>query len=130
MDAKFLAEVGKLVRSEQDSESLVAALSRSLRKSSHKPLSAKAVRDRFTETLRAVRSGRVQLVGAKPKNQVVIISLNDLARVVRMASHDVSFGEALRMQPGFQPVPTRAEMRQRPRGKQAYTVPDSALPSG
>ncbi|WP_187830038.1 hypothetical protein [Siccirubricoccus phaeus] len=122
MEQKLLADVEELLQARKDDAGLVAALSQSLGEASHEQPSVRVIRDKFTSTLRAVRSGRVQLVGTNPEDQVVMISLKDLARMVRWVARDVSFGEALRMQPSFRPVSLRAEMRQRPRGRQAYGV--------
>ena len=120
MDQKLLAKVDGFLQAGKDSDGLVTALSQSFGEASHEQLSVRAIRDRFTSTLRAVRSGEVQLVGTDPNDQVVMISLRDLAQMVRRAAGDVSFGEALRMRADFHPVALEVEMRQRPRGRQAY----------
>jgi hypothetical protein len=130
VDERILAEVEGLLRLRKDDAELVAALSESFGGTGREQSSVRAIRDGFTKTLRTVRSGRAQLVGTKPEDQVVIISLKDLARMVRRVAHDVSFGEALRATPHFHPVPLRAEMRQRLRGGQVYVLQDGHPAAG
>jgi hypothetical protein len=63
----------------------------------------RAARDRFNAIVAQARNGTPQLIGARPKNMTVVISLADLVDFVRVAAKGQSFGEALDAE-GFRPV--------------------------
>jgi hypothetical protein len=63
----------------------------------------RGARDKFGAVLGKARNGEAQLIGCTPEDMTVVISLKDLAELVRMVAEPESFGEALDAA-GFKPA--------------------------
>ncbi|WP_339151195.1 hypothetical protein J4T87_0027230 (plasmid) [Rhizobium sp. T1473] len=70
------------------------------------PITVKAARDSFTKVLARAREGGIQLIGKKTEDMAVVISLKDLATLIRSSARNRSFGSALD-EVGFNPVGKR-----------------------
>lgn len=64
---------------------------------------ARATRDRFNNILSQARNGTPQVIGLRPKEMTVVMSLSDLVEIVQVAAKGLSFGEALDAA-GLQPL--------------------------
>jgi hypothetical protein len=121
MERKLLNRISDLaVASEGD---VVEGLQELLSGSSDGSLTVRAARDSFTKVLARARSGDMQLIGKKLDDMAVVISLKDLAELVRSSTRGVSFGSLLEgqkplgrrvvgerrnrspLKPRFEPVP-------------------------
>jgi hypothetical protein len=101
MDQKLLTTlqtIGRLRRQEAE-VALVSAFS-AMGGSRHP---VRAARDGFNDILTQARNGTPQLIGHKPKDMTVVMSLSDLVDMVEIAAKRQSFGEALDAE-GFRPV--------------------------
>jgi hypothetical protein len=105
MDIEFLSAVRALpLRREAE---LKTALSELLtRTSGEGPLTIKGVRDRFSAVNRLAKSGQIQVVKGTPGDETVIVSMNDLAAIIRAAAASMSFTDALAVA-GFVPIKHR-----------------------
>lgn len=74
-------------------------------------LTVKAARDTFTKVLGKVRGGDMQVIGRKTEDMAVMISLRDLAALIRSSAKNMSFGSALD-EVGFAPLGRRIKIRQ------------------
>lgn len=74
-------------------------------------MTVKAARDTFTKVLGRVRGGDMQLIGKKTEDMAVVISLKDLAAILRSQSKNLSFGSALD-EVGFKPIGRRIKIGQ------------------
>jgi hypothetical protein len=74
-------------------------------------LTVKAARDTFTKVLGKVRGGDMQVIGRKTEDMAVMISLKDLAALIRSSAKNMSFGSALD-EVGFAPLGRRIKIRQ------------------
>jgi len=95
MDVNFLSAVRGLpsLRREPDLEK---ALSELLTKTAGEaPLTIKGVRDKFSTVNRLAKSGRIQVVKGPPGEETVIVSIKDLAAIIRAAAASLSFTDAL-----------------------------------
>jgi len=103
MDVNFLSAVRCLPSLRRVPE-LEMALSELLTKTSGEaPLTIKSVRDKFTTVNRLVKSGRIQVVKGPPGEETIIVSVKDLAAIIRAASASLSFTDALAIA-GFEPT--------------------------
>lgn len=73
-------------------------------------LTVKAARDTFTKVLGKVRGGDMQVIGRKTEDMAVMISLKDLAALIRSSAKNMSFGSALD-EVGFAPLGRRIKIR-------------------
>ncbi|MCS4088590.1 type II toxin-antitoxin system Phd/YefM family antitoxin [Rhizobium sp. BK176] len=73
-------------------------------------LTVKAARDTLSKVLDKARGGDMQVIGRKTEDMAVVISLKDLAALVRSASRPKSFGSALD-ELGFKPLGRRIKVR-------------------
>jgi hypothetical protein len=73
-------------------------------------LTVKAARDTFTKVLGKVRGGDMQVIGRKTEDMAVMISLKDLAALIRSSARTMSFGSALD-EVGFKPLGRRIKVR-------------------
>src|SRR6184192_1837428 len=103
MDVKFLSAVRCLPSLRQESE-LEKALSELLAKiSGEAPLTIKGARDRFSTVNRLAKSGRIQVVKGPPGEETVIVSIKELAAIIRAAAANLTFTDALNAA-GFVPT--------------------------
>lgn len=72
-------------------------------------LTVKAARDTFTKVLGKVRGGDMQVIGRKTEDMAVMISLKDLAALIRSSAKNMSFGSALD-EVGFAPLGRRIKI--------------------
>ena len=63
----------------------------------------RAARNAFNGILAGARNGTPQLIGRKPKEMAVVVSLSDLVDMIQVAAKGQSFGDALDAA-GFKPV--------------------------
>jgi hypothetical protein len=102
MDVKFLSAVRSLpVRRHAELETALSELL--TRTSSQGPLTIKGVRDKFSSVNRLAKSGRIQVVRGTPGAETVIVSMKDLAAIIRAAAASLSFTDALAVS-GFEPI--------------------------
>lgn len=73
-------------------------------------LTVKAARDTFTKVLGRVRGGDMQVIGRKTEDMAVMISLKDLAALIRSSAKNMSFGSALD-EVGFAPLGRRIKIK-------------------
>ncbi|MDW9481830.1 hypothetical protein GOB57_24585 [Sinorhizobium meliloti] len=73
-------------------------------------LTVKAARDTFTKVLGKVRDGDMQVIGRKTEDMAVVISLKDLAALIRSGARNMSFGSALD-EVGFKPLGRRIKIK-------------------
>ena len=105
MDVKFLSAVRSL-SSQREGVKLENELSQLLAQLTGQPLPIKSVRDRFSTVNRHAKSGRIQVVRGVPGEETLLLSLKDLAAIIRAASASLSFADALAVT-GFQPIRQR-----------------------
>lgn len=95
MDVNFLSAVRSLPSLRRVAE-LEKALSDLLTKASgQSPLTIKGVRDKFSTVNRLAKSGQIQVVKGPQGEATVIVSIKDLAAIIRAAAANLSFTDAL-----------------------------------
>ena len=106
MDVNFLSAVRSLssLRREPELESALSELLTSV--SGQAPLTIKGARDKFSAVNRLAKRGRIQVVKGRPGEETVIVSVKSLAALIRAASANLSFADALDAA-GFQPTGQR-----------------------
>lgn len=72
-------------------------------------LTVRGARDTFSRIVREARSGKPKVIGSKPSQMVVLISLEDLVELVRDAAQSKSFADAL-AEMSFDPVSKALEI--------------------
>ena len=93
-----ISEIG-----DTDDKDVVKELEQFLTATAGGSMTVKAARDTFTKVLGRVRGGEMQLIGRKTEDMAVVMSLRDLAALVRSGSRNQSFGSALD-EVGFKPL--------------------------
>ena len=111
MDVNFLSAVRSLasLRREPELESALSELLTSV--SGQAPLTIKGARDKFSAVNRLAKRGRIQVVKGRPGEETVIVSVKSLAALIRAASANLSFADALDAA-GFQPTGQRLIQRE------------------
>jgi len=75
------------------------------------PLTVRGARDTFSAVLGKARQGAARIIGRNQEEMTVVMSIKDLADIVRVASKPQSFGEALDAM-GFKPVSREFTVRE------------------
>lgn len=75
------------------------------------PLTVRGARDTLSAVLGKARQGAARIIGHNREEMTVVMSIKDLADIVRVASKPQSFGEALDAM-GFKPVSRRFTVRE------------------
>ncbi len=87
---KQLSEIG-----DSDETDVLKELEQILTGAAGGALTVKAARDTFTKVLGRVRGGEMQVIGKKTEDMAVVISLKDLAALIKSSGGNMSFGSAL-----------------------------------
>lgn len=93
-----LQTVGRM--NKQEAAAVLASAFRAVGVGRH---TVRTARNRFNNILAQARNGTPQLIGARPKSMMVVMSLGDLVDMVQVAATRQSFGEALDAE-GFRPA--------------------------
>ncbi len=106
MDIDFLSAVRSLSSLRQEPE-LENRLSELLQNTSgNAPLTIKGARDKFSAVNSMAKRGRIMIIKGRPGEETVIVSIKSLAALIRAASANLSFADALDAA-GFQPAGQR-----------------------
>jgi hypothetical protein len=73
------------------------------------PLTVKKARDNFSSINRLARQGNLQIIKGAPGEETVILSVKDLAAIIKAAVREMTFAEALEAS-GFKPARQRIEL--------------------
>ena len=73
------------------------------------PLTVKKARDNFSSINRLARQGNLQIIKAAPGEETVIVSVKELAAMIKAAVREMTFAEALEIS-GFKPARQRIEL--------------------
>lgn len=73
------------------------------------PLTVKKARDNFSSINRLARQGNLQIIKGAPGEETVILSVKDLAAIIKAAVREMTFAEALEVS-GFKPARQRIEL--------------------
>jgi hypothetical protein len=99
---RLLSELGVEFGGSGEADAM-KAVERLLEKATGAPLTVKTARDTFTKMLARAREGDMQLFGRKTEDMAVMVSLQDLAALVRASRKALAFGSALD-EVGFVPM--------------------------
>ncbi|MBX5473125.1 MAG: hypothetical protein IRZ23_11755 [Acetobacteraceae bacterium] len=101
MDERMIVAISRLGLQQSASE-LSQELSRTFSNQTER-MTVQHVQDTFSEVLNRAKAGEVQVIGDDAHEQAVIISMRDLALLLKTVAGSLSFGDALDMV-GFKPV--------------------------
>jgi hypothetical protein len=73
------------------------------------PLTVRKARDNFSSINRLARQGNLQIIKGAPGEETVILSIKDLAAIIKAAVREMTFAEALEVS-GFKPARQRIEL--------------------
>ena len=73
------------------------------------PLTVRKARDNFSSVNRLARQGNLQIIKGAPGEETVILSVKDLAAIIKAAVREMTFAEALDVS-GFKPARQRIEL--------------------
>ncbi|MBY3155212.1 type II toxin-antitoxin system Phd/YefM family antitoxin [Rhizobium laguerreae] len=108
MDGRLVRQISEL--GDTGDGDVVKELEQMLTEAAGGSLTVKAARDTFTKVLGKVRGGDMQVIGRKTEDMAVMISLKDLAALIRSSARTMSFGSALD-EVGFKPLGRRIKVR-------------------
>ncbi len=75
----------------------------------NQPLTVKKARDSFSSVNRLARQGNLQIIKGAPGEETVILSIKDLAAIIKASARNMTFAEALEVS-GFKPARQRIEL--------------------
>jgi hypothetical protein len=107
MDGRLVSQLSEIVGA--DESDVIRSLEHVLTRSAGGSLTVKAARDTFTKVLGRVRGGDMQVIGRRTEDMAVMISLKDLAAIIRSSSRSMSLGAALD-EVGFAPLGRRIKI--------------------
>lgn len=87
----------------------LAAAARKLVEASGEPLTIRGARDTFSSVMKRARRGELQVIGRKPDEMAVLISLKGLVEMIRETPSTQSFADAL-IEAGYVPIRVELEL--------------------
>jgi hypothetical protein len=108
MDGRLVRQLSEI--GDANESDVIKELEQVLTNAAGGSLTVKAARDTFTKVLGKVRGGDMQVIGRKTEDMAVMISLKDLAALIRSSSKAMSFGSALD-EVGFTPLGHRIKIK-------------------
>jgi hypothetical protein len=99
-------------RASRDPSQILKRLIQILAKDVERPLRWRQARNELAALIRP-RKGEIQVIGTKPRSQMVLISAQDLCELLARLSGERSFIDELRAMPGYDPPARRLVFSER-----------------